>query len=190
VAAEIRRSLVRTSGSRCSSSARAPSPPRADLGRVARGHSGESSRAIDTSPRARIRFRFRAETLVEEVSMGQPNELPEGGEGGSTGGSWWWWRGPNPAELPVDFTRSLFEEVVSLRSRITGLENALTMVKITGRFGGIGGISEPRGHRNWWWWVPAADQRDRGVPHTGFRDEGDQQPYRPEANCIFHSDPG
>ena len=74
--------------------------------------------------------------------MGQPNELPEGGEGGSTGGSWWWWRGPNPAELPVDFTRSLFEEVVSLRSRITGLENALTMVKITGRFGGIGGPAE------------------------------------------------
>jgi hypothetical protein len=79
--------------------------------------------------------------------MGNPAELPEGGEGAGSSSAWrWWrWRGPNPAELPVDFTaNALIAELLKLRGRVHLLENELTVAKLgRGRLGGgIGGPAE------------------------------------------------
>jgi len=89
--------------------------------------------------------------------MGQPNELPEGGEGGGgftvPGGI----RGEWPAELPVgpDFGSilgALVSEITRLQVRLQALESAQLMQRVMGfgstamspaaQFTGIGGPNE------------------------------------------------
>jgi hypothetical protein len=87
---------------------------------------------------------------------GEPNELPEGGEGGG-GGTWGGgWRGEWPAELPVARLRDravaqLLREVLALRVRVQALESAQIAARVMGgggggamlmSWGGIGGPNE------------------------------------------------
>lgn len=86
---------------------------------------------------------------------GEPNELPEGGEGGGGSFPWGGIRGEYPAELPVwDYridraSSALLREVLQLRGRIQQLENAQIASSVFGRspvamarFGVIGGPNE------------------------------------------------
>src|SRR5262245_61237673 len=79
---------------------------------------------------------------------GEPNELPEGGEGGSGGGGRWWpGLRPHPAELPVELTiragSVLLREILGLRSRLHQFENQQLIAAFMGRRGGgIGGPAE------------------------------------------------
>jgi hypothetical protein len=72
---------------------------------------------------------------------GEPNELPEGGEGGGGGFTWGGWRGEWPAELPVVYRREqavagLLREVLAVRARLTRLENAQIAASVMGGGGG------------------------------------------------------
>jgi hypothetical protein len=66
---------------------------------------------------------------------GEPNELPEGGEGG--GGWTGKWPGEWPAEMPVDPTIrfslvAVLREVLQLRSRISAIENRQVTASVLG----------------------------------------------------------
>jgi hypothetical protein len=80
--------------------------------------------------------------------VGEPNELPEGGEGGGRGGVFPG-RGPNPAELPIDFVSrgrvntALLTEVVRLRNRLHNFETQQLIGSVLGRAATvIGGPNE------------------------------------------------
>lgn len=79
---------------------------------------------------------------------GEPNELPEGGEGGGFIGGRFPGRGPNPAELPIDFlarsrtSAALLGEIVRLRNRVHQFETQQLIAAVAGRRTGLGWPNE------------------------------------------------
>jgi hypothetical protein len=80
---------------------------------------------------------------------GEPNELPEGGEGGGGGILGWWPGRPIPSELPPDYfsrdrlSTALVSEILRVRNRLHQIENRNLVASILGRRSSvIGGPNE------------------------------------------------
>jgi hypothetical protein len=70
---------------------------------------------------------------MESAMAGEPNELPEGGEGG--GGWLGGWRGEFPQELPVgpDYgLAAVLREILSVRARLQQLEDRQITAALSG----------------------------------------------------------